>query len=736
MKIRLLRFACLLICFSITLSLAGCGVENAQITWYDFGAKYSSISSGTVAQNKRFSLIWNEDTASVAIYDKENDITYSNIPTDAQDNTTHPAILSAVSLSYIESGTLNSNTANSYTSAVKKNAVSAERIDNGIRVTYYFEDVAISVPVNYILREDSVKVSVDPSEIGEDEQLCYKITLMPFFCSVYNKADKQDNYLFVPSGSGALVYPKETTQGISELITEQVYGDDLLMSDASATKKENVYLPVYGSKNGNNAICAIIESAEETAEITSNVGSEKYGYSAVYASFYIRGTQISTSTFMGNLNTKKVLFCEGKTQDEISIGFYPLSKDDANYCGMAKTYRNYLIKNKGLDEKKEDSLLNVEMIGGVQTQKFIFGVPYQSLSILTDFDSVKNISSELEKISDSGLNVKLRGFGQSGLDIEKIGGNLSYSNKFGSVKSLSNIDSKVKLYFDFDILRFAKSGKGISSFNDAALTAIGGKSAKRYTTIALSETDWTSSIYRLVSRDKLEELGNKAIDKVVKWGVGGISFGTLTSSSYSDYSSADYYAKQGFDTQSEKILSSAKEKSLKTAVSGANAYSAINADHIYDAPICSSNYQVFDESVPFYQLVFKGYTSMSVKPLNFTENYNNTFLKAVETGSGLGYILINEYDTALISARQNVFYAAVYKDNKANITNDAERYQVLFNSVKNVNIKSHRILEDGFYETVFANDVTVYVNYNETDKQVDGLTVKAGDFTVKDGEWH
>lgn len=735
MKNKFLLFVCLLLCFTMVFCLTGCGAENAQITWYDFGAKYSSIASGTVAQNDRFSLIWNKENASVSIYDKENDVTYSNIPENAESHTTQPNIFSAVALNYIESETLNTNSANSYTSAVKKKAVCAEKIENGIRVTYYFENVAISVPVNYILRDDSVKVSVLPSEIGEDEQLCYKITLMPFFCSVDNKSDEKDNYLFVPSGSGALVYPKTTTQGISGLITEQVYGEDLLLSDTStATSKENVYLPVYGAKNGNSAVCAIIESAEETAEITSNIGSETYGYSAVYASFYIRGTQISSAKYMGNKTTKKVLFCEGKTQDEISIGFYPLSNEKANYNGMATTYRNYLIKNKGLESQKNETLLNVEMIGGVQTQKFIFGVPYKSLSVLTDFNSVNAMATELESINPAGLNIKLNGFGQSGLDIGKIGGGIKYNNKFGSVKSLSKINDNINLYFDFDILRFAQSGVGVNTFNDVARTAIGGKSAKRYTTIALSETDWSSSIYRLVSRNKIEQLGAKAINKVKNWNIDGISFDTLTSSSYSDYSSADFYAKQGFDTQAQNVLSSAKKENLKTAVSGANAYSVINVNHIYNAPIRSSNYQVFDESIPFYQLVFKGYISMSVKPLNFTENYNKTFLKAVETGSGLGYILINEYDNELISAKQNVFYAAVYKDNKEKIASDISRYQNLFNSIKNETIKSHNILDNGFYETVFANGVSVYVNYTESDKQLDGLTVKAGNFAVKDGE--
>lgn len=732
MKTKLLRFVCLLMCLIIALSLAGCGVENAQITWYDFGAEYSAIDSCTVAQNANYSLIWDKDTYTVTLYDKKNDVSYSNVPQDAADNTTQPNVYAAVAVSYIEGDTLNTSTANSHTSAVKKNAISAEKVENGIKVTYYLENVAISVPVTYTLREDSVRVSVDPAEIGEDEQLCYKVTLMPFLCSVNNNSASGDNYLFVPSGSGALIYPKTTSTGITQTVSEQIYGDDLLMtSGAQPTSKESVHLPVYGAKNGNSAVCAIVESADTTAEITTNVGSAIYGYSAVYSSFYIRGSQVSTATYMGGMGLKKTLFCAGKTEEEIAVGFYPLYGEDASYSGMAKTYQNYLIDKKGLTADKNDTLLNAEIIGGVNTKKFAFGVPYSSLSVLSDFEDVVKIAEELGEISSDNINIKLRGFGQSGLDIGKIGGAFKYNSKFGSVKKLADIADSTSLYFDFDILRFEEAGNGANKFNGVARTAVGEKANKRYSTIALSENDWTSSLYSLVRRDKLEDLGAKAVKKADKWNIGGISFDTLTSSSYSDYSSAEYYAKQNFDTQTQDILAAAKESDLKIAASGTNAYAAIVSDHIYNTPTRSSGYQVYDVDVPFYQMVFKGYSSMSVKSLNLSENYNKTFLKAVETGTGLSYSLIDEYNPDLISAGQNIFYSTVYEDNSENIAADVEKYEKLFESVKNVPIESHRILGQDLYETVFENGVTVYVNYGDADMNADGTVVPAGGFSVK-----
>lgn len=724
----------LLISFSVLFVLSGCSANRATINWYDFGAEYHAIESAVIAENQTYSLIWDKETACVTLADKKGNYLWSNIPTDAKDVTTHPQVYSPILVEYIEKETLNSNKADSYTACIKKDAFAAERIDNGIQVTYYFEDIAISIPVKYVLREDSIQVSIDPSQIGEDEQLCANVSLLPFMCAVNNTLETKESYLFVPSGSGALVYPKIIGEGITSFISEAVYGADAQSAEYPATEKETVHLPVYGVKNDKHGMCAIIENSAETAEITTNIGSSTYGYSSVYATFDIRGSQISTAQYMGGFSSEKVLFESTKVENEIVVGFYPLTEEKANYEGMAKCYQNYLIEQQGMTSKQEDTLLNLKIIGGVKTKKFLFGVPYTSLMPVTEFEDVNSISTDIQKYYSGKTNINLIGFGQSGLNIEKVAGGVAYNTKFGSIKELRELQENedVSLYFDFDILRFSKGGKGVNLFNGMAKSAVGGKNLIRYTNIPFSEIDWTKTGHYMVRRDALASVSNKILKEVEDWNLGGISYGSLTEICYSDYTDAQYCAKSNFGMQTKEIIERTQAEGYKVAANGANDYAAYTSDQIYDTPTESSGYQVFDCDIPFYQLVFKGYTPMSVKSMNFATNHRDTLLKAVESGCGLTYTLIANYDTDILTSDPNAFYSAVYEDNADVIKEDIKQYQSVFDAVSNETIAEHNLLSDTLRQTVYANGVTVFVNYADVDVVLyDGSIVSAKGFLMK-----
>lgn len=725
------RFLSIVSVLTLLLTFCGCGAENAQINWYNFQAEYSWHYSGEVASNQNYTLLWDEETACVTLKDNETGETYGNIPQNAEDYTSHPQVFSPINVGYIESDTLNTSTSVAKLASIKEGALYSEEIENGIKVTYYFEDISVSVPVSYILREDSLLVTVDPNEIGEDETICYDITLMPFFCSVNNTASK-DNYLFVPSGSGTLIYPKVLGDGITSVISNRMYGPDAQSGGNSDRVTENINLPVYGAKCGDSAVCAIIENSAETAELTTNVGSSTYGFSAVYPSFYIRGSQLSTATYMSGFNSQKTLFCEGKVEEKIEIGFYPLKGEDANYSGMAKTYREYLVEKENLTKKENDTLLNTRIIGGVLEKKYFLGVPYNGLTVLTDFEEANSISKELLGFTDGNVNVNLYGFGKQGADIGKPAGGAGYSSKFGSIKKLENND-RLSYYFNFDLLRFSDSGLGINKLFGIARTAIGGRNKHRYANVYYSTADWTSKVHYYIKRSELGGLADKVNKKVSKWDIEGVSLDTLTSLSYSDYYESKYYAKSGFGKQTAEIMDKFADNGLKLAATRANAYAAVKADVVYDIPTCSSKYQVYDCDIPFYGMVFKGYIPVTGDAINLSANSTTAFLNSVECGLGLNYTLMANYDKALFDAKQNIYYSSVYSDVKEDIKTNIADYKELFESVKNTAIDKHSIEPSGLHKTVFENGVTVYTNYSNSDITAEGITVKANGFIAKVG---
>lgn len=727
------KIAAVILSFVIVFGFAGCTRQNFTVNAYENASDYNNVPSGVVKDNGKYSLVWDKKNACVSILDNENQIYWNTIPDNASDNTTQPQVFSAISVSYVESKTLNTKQVHSNKS-VKRKTYSSEKTENGIKVTFYFDDINVSVPVEYVLRKDSFAVIIDPNEIKENTELVSEVSVAPFSCSVLNTASRKDNYLFTPDGSGALIYPKTTGSGITSLITQQMYGSDGMIDEYPATKTQDIRLPVYGAKNGDKAILSIIESSADTAELSVNVGSETYGYSSIYSSFNIRGLQtVETEAVLKQTSTKKSMFCKGKTTEKITVGFYPLQGEKADYVGMADCYRNYLISEKKLKKSNSDSILNLKFIGGVQRTVNTLGIPHKSLYVATNFKEVNDITNDLIKNTGVNANVDLIGFGKSGANIGKIAGGYGYASGFGSVKSIKELSNNknVSVFFNFDVIRLGKGGNGVSMFNGTAISALGMKNSRYYAKLAFPDSYLTDDSYYFVKRSKLNEICRKATNAAEKWEIEGVSFDTLSSMSYSDYSVSKYYAKSDFEKQATEIITSVKQNGNKFAAFGANAYSAVLADHIYDAPVSSSKYQVYDCDVPFFQMVFKGYVSMSVPSLNFETDYNSAFLRAVETGSGLAYTLISNYDGDLKEARDNVFYSSLYGDNRESILSDIERYKSLFETVKNTEITEHTNITDTLHCTAYANGIKVYVNYGNEDCETDGAVVKANDFTVR-----
>lgn len=102
------------------------------------------------------------------------------------------------------------------------------------------------IPVDYILREDSLLATINPADIEESENQVTSVALAPFFCAAENDAD--NSWMLIPSGSGTLIYPKTLSQQGTNY-SAQVYGEDASIEkwDMPSSEK-SVRLPVYGAK--------------------------------------------------------------------------------------------------------------------------------------------------------------------------------------------------------------------------------------------------------------------------------------------------------------------------------------------------------------------------------------------------------------------------------------------------------------------------------------------------------
>lgn len=725
MKKRILSIFC---CIILLLTLTACG-SSADIKQpkFDKKAQASFLSDTLVAENDKYRLDCDTTKYSITLTDLQTGEQWGTSPAQTGEvelnlfgvpKPRDSQIESIFTVRYLEKTSNSEITALSY-DATSNGRIVCEPIENGLHFEYYFDTIDIMIPLDIVLYDDYVGLEVDPTKIQEGENQVLQVSLAPYWCSAKN--DTEDSYLFFPSGSGALV-STNTVSATGRAYTAPVYSEDFSLEKVSTTTTaQDVLLGVYGVKLGNLASCAIIDKGAETALLTTRAGSSTTGYTTVYSTFQLRGYTNHVAKLFGGKKKDTVIYANQLIDTPVSVRLYPLSGEDANYSGMAKIYRQYLIESYGMTETCEDTPLNLTILGGALTTKSFLGVPYNYLYPVTTLDSASEIINELKDETGLGMTVKLKGFGTAGVDVHNFAGDFKIGKTLGDKTDLKNLISSSKengtnVYMDFDLVRFKKSSSGFSNYFDS-VTNVGEQKAYQYSYDIAVHNTVDKSMYYLLSPSNFVEAATKLYDKTAKFNLPGISLEALTRMTYSDYTNKDdskFYAKSGLEKTFLKAVDKAVSKDQNFMSTKAVSYAAAISDFISETPVSSANAFIFESDVPFYQMVFKGSVPMSTESVNLSANPQKTVLAAVESGCGLGYTVMENWDISLINSNDSFFYNSVYADIKDSIISDTSRLSDYYAKIGSAHIVSHNILNANVRETKFDNGVTVYVNYGDT----------------------
>ena len=783
--------------------LSGCGsVEVEYKNYVDVVPDtLENLENGVVAESDDFTMIWNKSSvgsdgneyyrAAIEFVSKKDGSVWSTTPKSYYDTVDSAALFGA--------GLINSSvvvvakngerifTYDAYEQSIMNGRFASAKCEdkNGITVTYYFDNSGIIVSVDYYLEDGAFKVAVDPKKVNSymidtsanegihgtrdagPVQSILNVTPAPFVCSAENTpANSKDNYLVVPSGSGALMYTDlrsdasvrafgdfqinpESTEGM-------VYGEDLAVDKYDDPVTDTpITMPFYGVKKGNTALCAIIEQGAEACKITARAGdatlgadylsgTQSNGYSYIAASYSMIGYDFIYSDSRWRLQYNE--YIEQNLQPLV-IGYYHLGADQANYTGMAKRYQKYLADKENLKKSQDNQLLNVKFYGSFLQDELFAGIPYKKDIALTTYDQATAILDELKKISGGSLTAIMQGYGDGGVDSDKLAGGFKLTGVAGSKEDLKEFveytnSNGIKTFFNFDVVKFYESTKGFSLTNDVALNTNGIPAPVYNFLISTRERhkrEKGGKVGALVARDTLNTVVNDAVALTDKLGITGIGFNTLGNLCYSDYTEVEIEGKEyfrnplrtGMADDVKTITANTQENSKTVLMDGAFSYAATAADVITNMPNTSNRNNEFDLEVPLYQIVFQGYKANSVSAINLATNKRTQFLKAIETGSGLSFDIINDYNFELRKITSVALNAAVYADNAKLIEDYVTESKAFLTSVAGATIVDHQYLTEDVVKTVFDNGVTVLVNYGDTDYTSEFGVVKAQGFLNK-----
>ena len=739
----------ILCCISVIFTLSACGNPESGLKKFDKTAQSWVPSNPLIAENENYKLEFDQNTGGVFLTELATGETWGTSPTASDEVQVdeygipikkHPKTQSPVTIRYRDYKNNSIYQSFTFSEVITGGRIRCAKGEDSLLVEYYFDAAEIMIPVEYKLLGDSVQITVDPKRIQENDNTLFEVTIAPFWCA--SKNNTPDSYLFVPSGSGALVNTDERSRQ-GESFSAQIYGRDYTKElQTNVSVGEDIKLPVFGARiNSNKATVAIITSGAESGLIEATAGSTAIGYSSVYTTFQVRGTtEHSAQVFVGK-ESESTVFTNLTVKQPYSVRFYPLTGDDADYNGMAECYRNYLKGKKKLTESKEEFPLAVSFVGGTMVTKSFLGIPYKSFFATTTLSEAEDIVSDLNKKIGTAFPITLQGFGESGIDIGALAGNFKVNKDTGGNKALKSLKELCKkngnqLYMDFDLVRFSQSANGFSANSDTVYDATNKKSLQYLYNPSTRNYNKKTKHY-LLRHTELSDASEKLISKTEDLALNGISLATLSNMLYSDYKNkkaSDYYCAVGTEKLVSDIFAAVKKSGKKVMANNANSYAAVNADIITDTAVTSSGENIFFAEIPFYQMIFKGYVPMYSSSQNLSEDYKELLLKSVEGGCGLNYTLTAKWDNCLIDAAYPVFYNSVYDEVSELIVENYERLEAYYKAINGAHIVSHKILSNNVRETVFDNNVSVYVNLSESTVSSPAGEISPCDFIVKEGQ--
>ena len=714
--------------------MAGCEGRSFVVDKYDENPEIETLSSQVVAENERFTLEYNDEFKGIFLTNKATGKVWSNLTFDENNE---PQATSTLNISLQEM--------NKYQSVFKygigpyeNGKISVKKVDNGVELTYYFDDVKVSVPVKYTLSSDSMKMSIDASKIKEGHPLYRLVYAVPSprLCEV--NINVEDSYIFTPYGNGSMVSTKVTVDG------ERRYDgkpENYTSLDTSSSRdySETARMPIYGMKVGEDAMFCIAEETPSSLGVTFSAGDKTSNYAIVYPNLYVADYDYFQAR---SKNSGVVRQISARTKDTITIGCYPLDGEDANYNGMADCYRNYLKKNGYLTESKiEKAPYSLTVMGGVMSTSSVMGIPVSTLKTLTTVADTEEIIGDVTETVGQKPIVVLKGYGESGINVGKIAGGYKIASEIGTEKEYKALlnyanDNKYSLFTDFEMLKYSESGNGFSYSRGAAKTAVLHAAEKFNLTVPLRQYD-EKHPYHILSRHKTGQAVDKLIEFTDKIGISNISISTLGTVTYSDYYDEEkpYAIASKTGSEFKEYIKTFKESDKAVAGNASAYYAAGLLDVVFETDLEGDGSYQYEHQVPFYQMVFSGVTPMYTEAINLEAQPEKTIMQAATVGMGLGFTVVENFETSYMETNAEKLYGCVYDSVKDRIKEYVKDYSEVYAQIGGVKVENYEILENGVTVSTFANGKVVYANQTANTVETEVGTLGAYEFKLGGEEY-
>ena len=704
---------------------------------------YGESGFRKIAENENFMMYTDFTTGEVCIKENGTGYKWYSNPQDREEDNIIPIKSNLSAQFYLRCIDLERNVLkeeNNYAGSIQKGCMEYETVENGVKYTYAFPTFGVVIPVQYTLNEDGFLAEIVTEEIEEQWKERYvveSIALMPWFGA---GGLEDDGYLFVPDGSGALInFNNEKNRFRAYMDT--VYGSNLVEETTKTVVKEQILMPVFGMRKNDNAFLGVITSGESSADIQASCSKKGSSYNYVYPSAVLRDYLFQSMDRYGVAKggtgvdyTKDVILTE-----RFAVQYFFLDQDHADYSGMSSRYREYLLDNGRLRETSlaDKNYVVLDLYGAVSVEKYVMGVKKPVVTALTTYEDVRRIVKELKAEGVENLIINYVGALESGLNNE-IASKVSTEPVLGSKREFQEMircleEENVILFLETNPIDLHHSGNGYSVNGDSVKGLYQSNAYQYQHTLDSLEED-ISTRWRLMQPGLVPEFVENFVESAGKQNVDNISLNRLGEVLYADYSTGKKFTTRRESLQLwENALATAAQNAQYLMVHKGNVYCSPYADVISDVSTGSSQYDMADGSIPFYQMVLRGSSVLTSSAINAGVDYNASFLKAQELGCSLKYNLIAGDPKQLVGTEYNYMVSYSYDYWKDIIVDQYHRMQEADHAAGKA-IICHEFLAEDVVKTEYESGVSILVNYSEVSYTYEGHVVDADSYLVIGGD--
>lgn len=535
------------------------------------------------------------------------------------------------------------------------------------------------------LTETGFDLYVPVESIKEEDNLLVDICFFPNLGHVYQNSIP--GYAFIPSGNGGLVR-FDKTPAISKTYTRRYYGADAHLDKSEV---DVLSVPVYGITHGvnQNAFLTRIKSGASIASLnyipSSDISNSPTGYHRVYNTFSYR------ETYNIEISGEPIPMMSDFYATDIEVGYSFLSNSEANYIGMAKEYQRQLEFEGviSLNSNSGSGNVHIDVLGG-ETEK---GIVLDKFVKMTTTKQILTINDDLTKKYDNKFIYTLRGFYKNGYSKQSYG-NIKFDSRLGSLNDLKGLD----YYMYYNPVESYNSK--VAHPNNVVVNAY-----KEKHSITVEE----GTKYKFYTEvDSVIGGVNSALNKYVN----SLAIDSLGYRLYGDENSK--YTR----VEVEQMYSQLLDDTMP--LFKPNEYFLGNTSHYLNMPLYHDRLRFITDSVPFLQIVLRGYVDYYSTYLNFSTNSDIDLLKCIEYGSNLAYLISYEESYKVANTLSSHLYATYYESNRESMFEQINSANRAFNSIKNQKIVDREVIETGIVKVTYGNDVEIYVNYTDTSYTVPG----------------